>query len=61
MSNKIKSDALRMTDSAFKKQYGKTKAKALKEAGLKPINKKQWANHRLQPTKKDYISWQLLH
>ena len=50
MSNKIKSDALRMTDSAFKKQYGKTKAQALKAAGLKPIIKKQWANHKIKPT-----------
>ena len=59
MSNKIRSDAKNMTPSEFKKRYGKTKTQALKEAGQKPINKKQWANHNIQPTKRIYISWQL--
>ena len=39
MSNKSKSDAKRLSDSQFKAIYKKTKAQALKKAGLKPIKK----------------------
>ena len=40
MSNKIRSDAKRLTHTEFKNRYGKTKAQALKEAGQKPMKKK---------------------
>ena len=39
MSNKIKSDAKRLSDSQFRAIYKQTKAQALKKAGLKPIKK----------------------
>tara|TARA_R110001632_G_scaffold197838_1_gene320062 strand:- start:65 stop:184 length:120 start_codon:yes stop_codon:yes gene_type:complete len=39
MSNKIRSDAMRLSDSQFKAIYKQTKAQALKKAGLKPIKK----------------------
>jgi len=39
MPNKIKTDAIRLSDSQFKAIYKQTKAQALKKAGLKPIKK----------------------
>ena len=45
MANKIATDLINMTDSQFRTAYKKTKAQVRKE-----IKKKQWANHRLQPT-----------
>ena len=39
MSNKIRSDAMRLSDSQFKAIYKQTKAQALKKAGLKSIKK----------------------
>ena len=39
MSNKISSDAMRLTDREFKAIYKQTKAQALKKARLKPIKK----------------------
>jgi len=39
MSNKIKSDAKRLSDSQFKAIYNQTKAQALRKAGLKPLKK----------------------
>ena len=45
MANKIATDLINMTDSQFRTAYKKSKAQVRKEK-----KKKQWANHRIQPT-----------
>ena len=48
MADKIASDLKNMTDSQFRTAYKKTKAAVRKQRAT--AKKKQWANHRLQPT-----------
>ena len=48
MADKIATDLKNMTDSQFRTAYKKTKAAVRKQRAT--AKKKQWANHRLQPT-----------